>query len=175
MCNITAYDVRDSIKLLQKNPNTQLMDEKGNKFDSKNHNWIIFREFLCLPFSYMTFMIKDKIESKDPSLKGNIFDKEPYNYIYNKKTSFLDSEFVKYDYVELQRVLEHFHKLDIHLLESLVYTNDKADKNSPLMIALEEGNNRNVEIILKYMSMIETNSSSKFISLFTRLLEFKNF
>ena len=36
----------------------------------------------------MTFVIKDKIELEDPLQKGNIFDPEPYNYLFNKSTCF---------------------------------------------------------------------------------------
>jgi hypothetical protein len=39
---------------------------KGHRVDSKNHNWIVLGEFLSLSFSYMTFVIKDKIEKNDP-------------------------------------------------------------------------------------------------------------
>lgn len=42
--------------------------------DSKNHNWIVLDQFLSLPFSYMSFVIKDKIENKDPLQNGNKFD-----------------------------------------------------------------------------------------------------
>lgn len=70
----------------------------GIRFDGNNHNWIIFNSYLCLPFSYMTFVIMDKIEIKDSLQQGNVFDVEAYNYIFNKSTSFLDGEFIKFDY-----------------------------------------------------------------------------
>lgn len=38
----------------------------------------------------MSFVIKDKIEMEDALQQNNIFDPEPYNYIFNKSTSFLD-------------------------------------------------------------------------------------
>jgi hypothetical protein len=38
----------------------------------------------------MSFVIKDKIEMEDTLQQNNIFDPEPYNYIFNKSTSFLD-------------------------------------------------------------------------------------
>jgi len=34
----------------------------GIRFDGKNNNWLIIGEYLQLPFSYMTFVIKDRIE-----------------------------------------------------------------------------------------------------------------
>ena len=51
-----------------------------------------------LGFSYMSFVIKSKIEQKDVNQEKNKFDIEPYNYIYKKRSSFLDSKFVCDDY-----------------------------------------------------------------------------
>ena len=53
---------------------------------------------MAFPFSYMTFVILDKIETKDPMTEGNTFDITPFNYIFNKKTAFLDGDFVKNDH-----------------------------------------------------------------------------
>jgi hypothetical protein len=64
---------------------------KGIRFDGKNHNWLLFDSYLALPFSYMSFMIKDKFEKKDPIvLQDNSFDIEPVNYLFNKSSSFMD-------------------------------------------------------------------------------------
>ena len=52
----------------------------------------------------MTFVIKDEIEKKNKDLIGNFFDVEPYNYVRNKSTSFLDGSFVKNNYRELKSV-----------------------------------------------------------------------
>lgn len=38
----------------------------GHKFDNKGHNWLVLNEYMSLPYSYMTFVIKNKIEEKDP-------------------------------------------------------------------------------------------------------------
>jgi len=40
--------------------------------------------------------------------KLNMFDPEPYNYLFNKSTSFLDGNFVSTNHEELERVLENF-------------------------------------------------------------------
>ena len=61
----------------------------------------------------MTFVIKEKIETKCSLQKGNIFDIEPYNYIFNKKTIFLDSDIVTEDPEALQHVMENLKNLDI--------------------------------------------------------------
>lgn len=66
--------------------------------DSKNHNWMILEEFLVTPFSYMCFVIKNHIETaSDDSRKDYLFDPEPYNYLLNKSSSFLDGNFVNID------------------------------------------------------------------------------
>lgn len=99
---------------------------KGHRVDGKNHNWLIFDEYLTLPFSYMSFVIKDKIENEDPCL-GKLFDPEPYNYIYNKSTSFIDGDFVSNDHNQLNYVLEELEKIDPNSLEIINYTNDTCD------------------------------------------------
>ena len=46
----------------------------------------------------MTFAIKEKIEKQGIEFIGKHFDKEPYNYIFNKGTAFLDGDFIMKDY-----------------------------------------------------------------------------
>ena len=53
---------------------------------------------MSLPFCYMTFVIMDHIEKQDIMQQGNVFDIVPFNYIFNRKTAFLDGEFVKNNY-----------------------------------------------------------------------------
>ena len=79
-----------------------LGSERGVRIDSKNHNWIILEEYLAIPFSYMAFVIKNHIETVSPEDREQfIFDPEPYNYLLNKSSSFLDGNFVKIDPVQL--------------------------------------------------------------------------
>jgi len=51
----------------------------------------------------MSFVIKQTIEDGKEVVK--VFDPEPYNYIFNRSTSFLDGNFVKTGYSELENVL----------------------------------------------------------------------
>lgn len=62
---IKAFDI--NLKDLNKNFNDFFEENElmGVRFDGKNHNWLIIGEYLQLPFSYMTFVIKDKIETQD--------------------------------------------------------------------------------------------------------------
>lgn len=71
--------------------------------DGKNHNWFILSEYLCLPFSYMSFVILEEIEKK--GFESNQFDIEPFNYLFNKSTCFLDKNFAKENYAMLQFIL----------------------------------------------------------------------
>ena len=70
------------------------------------NDWLIFDSYLSLSFSYMSFVIKDMIERKDAAMQDNQFDLEPYNYLFNKRTSFTDSAFVTKDSDELAEVLD---------------------------------------------------------------------
>ena len=117
----------------------------------------------------MTFVIKDKIETDPKSMEGNFFDLEPYNYLRNRSTSFLDGQFVQKNYKELKTILKNFKRIDRRLLDILTYpqfvrTEDKKNSEkfivelnkdkfnveikSALKIALDSGDNRIVDIIL---------------------------
>ena len=54
-----------------------------------------------------------------------MFDVEPYNYIHNRSTAFIDSKFVRDDFIKLQEVLENLSKLDVNYLNYLHYTRNK--------------------------------------------------
>ena len=45
--------------------------------DGENHNYLLHEEYGILGYSYMTFVIKDKIEKKDPKSSSNEFDIAP--------------------------------------------------------------------------------------------------
>ena len=40
--------------------NLAFSSSKGHKMDTKNHNWIIFSDYIGLSFSFMTLVIRDK-------------------------------------------------------------------------------------------------------------------
>lgn len=104
-CNIKAYHYQSSTEIKNWSKN-RLGVEKGIKFDNKNHNWLILEEYLAVPFSYMTFVIKKFIESTQLEQRESYtFDPEPYNYILNRSNCFLDGNFVRMDPMQLQHVL----------------------------------------------------------------------
>ena len=89
-CMITAYEIQGLVsELIQEKGNATFDHTKGHKVDFKNHNWILLKDALSLSFSYLTFVIQDKIENKDPCIEGNVFDLTPYNYIFNMNTAFI--------------------------------------------------------------------------------------
>jgi len=73
---------------------------------------LILREYLALPFSYMSFVIKDQIEQVgfEQYMKTSCFDTEAYNYIFNQSSSLLDDKFLICDYNQLCVVLKKFAK-----------------------------------------------------------------
>ena len=128
-------------------------------------------------------MIMNKLEKNDKSAKSNHFDVVPYDYIFNKSTSFLDGNFVSKDSDQLERVLLNFKRVNPLLLELLIYNKymvtAKPDLNvpgrfihtpagsyTPLYQAVYINNNRSVEVILKFMTEIKFNSSRNFMNIF---------
>ena len=76
---------------------------------------------MVLPFSYMSFVIKNSIEEKDKRSKLEIFDIEPYNYIFNRSSSFLDSKFVTDNHIILENVLSNCMRIEPDIIDALSY------------------------------------------------------
>jgi len=96
LCAACVYDcIQPLHKAIESMKGTMTISiSKGVRFDTNNHNWLILYEYLSLGYSYMTFMMRDKIQTRDSCLEGNEFDLEPFNYIYNKTTCYLEGKFV---------------------------------------------------------------------------------
>jgi hypothetical protein len=113
----------------------------------------------------------------------NVFDQEPFNYIFNKSTCFTDGTFVQNDYKMLTSLLENFLAIDPDLLELLVYNQTVISRdtkkflgfNTPLYMAVHANNNRSADVILEYMSKIKFNSSRNIMSVFSKLVNYKKF
>jgi hypothetical protein len=59
----------------------------GQRMDPVTHNWLIFRNYINLSFSYMTFVVKDLFD--EGYLRSDfLFDLEGYDFIYNRETIF---------------------------------------------------------------------------------------
>jgi len=107
---------------------------KGVRFDTNNHNWLILYEYLSLGYSYMTFMMRYKIQQRDACLEANEFDLEPYNYIYNKTTCYFEGKFVTEDQQRLSDILSSSFAINPDSLDQLLYTQDKMLKPSGLAL-----------------------------------------
>lgn len=91
---------------------------KGIKIDGKNHNWLLFEEYLSMPFSYVTFMIRDKLdlEKEQERIKNFQFNMHPFNYVFNKSSGFMDGNLVTDDHLRLNRVLDQISRIsNMHL------------------------------------------------------------
>ena len=111
---------------------------------------MLLKDCLSLSFSYLTFVIQDKIENEDPCLDANVFDLTPYNYIFNKNTAFIQGDFVSKDHQMLADVLQKISNINLDHLQILNYTQDvyqfeeddegDPQKNSALHKAVNSGN-----------------------------------
>ena len=61
----------------------------GNRVETNTHNWMVFRNFINLSFSYMTFVVKDNV-AENYLQPDFLFDIEGYDFIYNRETVFTD-------------------------------------------------------------------------------------
>lgn len=77
----------------------------GNRVEIKTHNWMVFRNFINLSFSYMTFVIKENFD--EGYLRSDfLFDLEGYNFVYNRQTIFTsDTNLVQLNYEKLNFIL----------------------------------------------------------------------
>ena len=93
------------------NQMTTLGASNGIRFDGKNHNWLLFEEYLSLPFCFLTFSFKEK-EDQGLSNKLNVFDVEPFNYLFNKMSPFMDGKLLRDNFELLEKVLYNFEARD---------------------------------------------------------------
>ena len=56
--------------------------------ETETHNWMIFRNYINLSFSYMTFVIKENFEKNSFAMEDFLFDVEGYDYVLNRNTLF---------------------------------------------------------------------------------------
>lgn len=67
----------------------------GHRVAFDTHNYIIFRNYINLSFSYMTFVIKDNFDKCGFINTDYLFDIEGYDYILKKKNLFFEGDLVK--------------------------------------------------------------------------------
>lgn len=172
----------------------------GHHFDYINHNFMLLNEYIGLSFSFMNLVIRDKHQSIDDANEAMDYDldEDQFNYNINKKTFMTCDNFVTFDYRLLEDVLAFLKTRNPVLLEQLHYyfteeikvneensysaledmfgkVNYNAEKNAfiikwtPLRIA--KNNSKSANIILNYMSKIDTNASGTFCDLLPLFIE----
>ena len=119
-CDLKIYDFLEFSMQANRNHEKSINMATGIKFDGKNHNWLIFNEFIATPFCYLTFVIRDKIGEGNAKY-GEVFDPEPFHYLFNKSSSLLDDKFVQIEHQKLDDILASFLEIDVDLLEILNY------------------------------------------------------
>ena len=130
--------------------------------DGTNHNFLLSENCNVLGYSFMTFEIKDKIETS-ASAQGNEFDITPFNYLFNKSTSIIDSnDLLDTDYVAFEKLLQKIMEFNPDYLEQLNYYEFNGKKKySTLHIAIyDEDSDRDAELILKYLSKMSISLGS---------------
>lgn len=99
---------------------------KGHNVDFKNMNWVLFDEFMALPFSYLCFAMLDKVDDDLDFYNnaGHIFDIEAFNYIFNRQTGLMDSSLLDQEEDKLVQVLEFMLKEEPDALNLINYCYD---------------------------------------------------
>ena len=82
--------------------------DKGYRVENNSHNWIIFRNYVNLSFSYMTFVIKDNFDKCGYIMEDYLFDLEGYNFILNNNTILTEESLVKENFDKLNFILKNF-------------------------------------------------------------------
>ena len=103
---------------------------KGHHIDHEFHRWIFLHEFILLPYSYMTFAIKQKLlDLKTYDHPDFIFDIEQFNFIMDKLTPFTFDEKNCLNYKYMSYLLENMELYDPVLLDLLQYFDQEAHVN----------------------------------------------
>ena len=62
-CTVKCFEEIDLIKLLKDTKESPLKLSNGHRFDGLNNNWMVLKDYLSLPFCYMSFVIKHQLET----------------------------------------------------------------------------------------------------------------
>lgn len=102
----------------------------GHVIDSKQHDSILYRGDLCLGCSFMTFVIKNDLEKLSNNNKKitNEFDIDPYNYVFNDSTAFIDSKFASDHPRQLEDLLLRIEAYDIKYFKQLNFVRIEKDE-----------------------------------------------
>lgn len=106
---------------------------KGHRFDAKHHEWLYMRDYLCLSYSYMTFVMKYKFQlddsGEDQSYNEVKFDQEMYNYILKNQTAFTEDPELMLDHEKLGSILKSLEAIDISYIEQIQYYYESTNRD----------------------------------------------
>ena len=60
----------------------------------------------------------------DPDVIGNVFDLEPYNYVYNNRNCFIDGQMTRSIPSRLKMVIDELEKMNVDYLQQLYFVGD---------------------------------------------------
>jgi len=72
--------------------NTNFGFSTGHRVEIDTHNFMIFRNFINMSFSYMSFVIKENFDKSGYVRDDFLFDLEGYDYIINKGNLFFENK-----------------------------------------------------------------------------------
>lgn len=194
-CKLKSYNTNIE-DLHLKNKSNKFKFQYGHRVEPETHNWMVFRNYINMSFSYMTFVIKDNFDVNSHVQEDFLFDIEGYDFILNRNTLFTEGNLVKQDYEQLKFILENYQKIDPVFLESLHYqgqvevtkviqfTEDgedfekvevKVQTMMPLHISLKAANTRMVNLLLVYMTKIKYTAVKQIRNILKELITYKAF
>mgnify|MGYP003913353791 CR=1 FL=1 len=143
--------------------------------ESKTQNWAIFRNFINLSFSYMTFVIKDNFDKNSYAMSDYEFDIEGYDFVLNNNTIFTENNaaILNQDFQKMSFILKKYMELNVDFIEQLHYKT--VDGKIPLHFALASNNNRMVNLLLYYMAKLDYAAVSTINDVFKDLINFQKF
>lgn len=107
-CNLKCFKINRFSDLQKTVACDGLGYHNGYRFDSDNHNWIIMKHYICLSFSYMSFVIQSEIEkievndyAEPHALLDKSFDLEAFSYMLNKNSCFTSGNLTKDNFLKL--------------------------------------------------------------------------
>jgi len=104
--------------------NVQFKFQYGHRVEETGYNFILFRNYINLSFSYMTFVIKEHFDKSGYVMTNYLFDVEGYDFILDKESLFTkDETLVTQDFEKLRFILENYQEIDPVYLESLHFMN----------------------------------------------------
>jgi hypothetical protein len=103
-CLLKCYTMHEDWEDIVKEP--LIPYSQGYRFDTHSHNWICMKQYVNFSFSYMTFVIQEKItedmkDNIDSELFHDGFDVEAFNYIIDMDNCFINGSLAAQSFLML--------------------------------------------------------------------------